>query len=182
MNDTIPPSLSAWIDIINQALGTSFELDEPGKLFIEFENGTRVGIDFPDGAHSYDIYAPISLMHKRNELPRLMTALQLNLYQRQTSGGVIGLDMLSGTYVYSITCPVDQSSPEVLAHQIEEFVVNAERLRAQLANVESDTDNAEIDLFAERMAMVKEDDVENYESGEVLESETADNSVPLIRV
>lgn len=156
MNAPDPPSLANWLDTINSELGTAFEQDEPGRAFIAFDDNTRVGIDFPDGAHSYVIYTPIGLLNQAAELPRLLVALQLNLYQRATAGGVIGLDMMSGSFVYSFRHPVAHSSPAILAQQLDQFVEHAQRLREQLEQVADDPEHAELDALAQTLGMVSE--------------------------
>ena len=143
MSDTVNANLAAWVEQINAALGTSFEIEEPGKLFVEFESGTRVGVDFPDGAESYDIYAPVGDLGSMNDLPKLATALQLNLFQRGTAGGVIGLDQMSGVLVYSFTAQVATSSPQALAAQLEKFVEHVERLRAEIEHAQAEPSEAE---------------------------------------
>jgi Tir chaperone protein (CesT) family len=181
MSDAAPPSLEGWIDAINAALGTAFGLDEPGKLFLEFERDLRVGVDFPDGATSYDIYAPIGLLNSAAELPRLMAALQLNLYQRATAGGVIGLDMMSGAFIYSFSFPVERSSPEILARQIDHFVTHARRLREQLEQAAGDVNRAELNQLAADLGMVREDAVEDYEADDRIE-DPSPRPDPMIRV
>lgn len=181
MSDPVAPTLESWVDAINTELGTSFELEEPGKLFLEFEGGMRVGVDLPEGADSYDIYAPIGLLNEAAELPRLMAALELNLYQRATAGGAIGLDMMSGTFVYSFSCPVAHSSPEILAQQLDRFVEHAQRLRDQLAQVAGDPDNADLDEMAENLGVIRDSEAEAYETGEELD-ESPPRPGPMIRV
>jgi hypothetical protein len=181
MNDSAAPTLSDWVDAINAALGTAFELEEPDRLFLEFEGDLRVGVDFPEGADSYDIYAPIGLLNTAAELPRLMTALQLNLYQRATAGGVIGLDMTSGAFVYSFAFPVRHSSPSILAHQIDHFVTHARRLRAELEQAVGAPDEVEIEALAEDLGVVREDAAEAYETDDRLDDPPSDPG-PMIRV
>jgi hypothetical protein len=181
MSDAAPPSLEGWVDAINAALGTAFGLEEPGKLFLEFEGDLRVGVDFPEGAASYDIYAPICLLNRAAELPRLLAALQLNLYQRATAGGVIGLDMTSGAFVYSFSFPVARSSPEILARQVDQFVGHARRLREQLERAAGDVNRAELDQLAADLGMVPEDAVEDYEADDRIEDPPPPPD-PMIRV
>lgn len=166
MGEAEPASLEGWVEAINAALGTRFVPEEPGRLFLEFEDGLRLGVDFPEGAESYDIYAPVGYLNAAAGLPRLLAALQLNLYQRGTAGGVIGLDPHAGAFIYSFTFPVDQSSPEVLAGQIEQFVTHARRLRAALEQAAGDVagGGGELDALAGELAMVREDAAEAYEA------------------
>ena len=174
MSDPARPNLEDWVDTINAALGTTFEVEEPGRLFLEFEGGMRVGVDFPEGAASYVIYTPIGLLNAAAELPRLLAALQLNLYQRATAGGVIGLDMMSGAFIYSFSSPVAQSSPEILARQLDQFVLHAARLRSQLEQVVADPDQVELDALADDLGMVGADAAEADEARDRLEAPPPD--------
>jgi Tir chaperone protein (CesT) family len=173
MSDAAAATLDSWVDTINAALGTSFEVEEPGKLFLEFAGGMRVGVDFPEGAATYDIYAPIGLLNAAAELPRLLTAMQLNLYQRATAGGVIGLDMMSGAFIYSFSYPVAHSSPEILARQLDQFVEHAARLQSQLEQVATDQDDAELDALAEDLGVASEADAEAAEASDRLDDPPA---------
>lgn len=174
MSDTAAATLESWVDAINAALGTSFEIEEPGKLFLEFEGGMRVGVDFPEGAAAYDIYAPIGLLNSAAELPRVMAALQLNLYQRATAGGVIGLDMMSGAFIYSFSYPVAHSSPEILARQIDQFVGHAARLRTQLEQVATVQDDTEIETLAQDLGVVSAAEADVVEAGDRLDDPPPD--------
>jgi hypothetical protein len=163
---TEAPELSAWVETINAELGTSFELDDNGGLFIEFDGGMKVGVEFPEGAGEYVIYAPIGALNEAAQLPRLLTALQLNLYQRGTAGGVIGLDMMSGLFIYSFHWPVAQSSPQVLASQLDAFAGHAEQLRAELEAAVAEPDKAELAMFAADNGLISESAAETFESAD----------------
>jgi hypothetical protein len=163
---TEAPELSAWVETINAELGTSFALDDAGGLFIELEGGLKIGVDFPEGAGEYTIYAPIGALDEAAQLPRLLTALQLNLYQRGTAGGVIGLDMMSGLFVYSFNWPVARSSPQLLAAQLDAFAGHAEQLRAELEAVVTDPEHAELALFAADNGLFSEPEADAFESAD----------------
>jgi hypothetical protein len=180
----VPPTLDDWIEAINAALGTSFEPVAPGQLNLEFESGRRIGVDFPDDAESYTIYSPIGLLDSSANLPRLLLALQLNLYQKGTAGGVIGLDMASGAIVYSLSYPVALSSPELLAQQIEDFVANATRLESALEQAASSPAAIDVDGLAESLGMVTADEAEAFEAAgsDLVDDEPSAEGIPQIRV
>lgn len=182
----LPPTLDDWLEAINAALGTSFEPVAYGQLNLEFESGMRVGVDFPDDATSYTIYAPIGMLDGSAILPRLLLALQLNLYQKGTAGGVIGLDMESGTIVYSFAYPVAHSSPELLAQQIDDFAAHAARLATELERAASAPDDVDVDIdgLAQSLGMETADEAEAFEAtGDDLVDEAPQTpDVPQIRV
>jgi hypothetical protein len=182
MSGDEPASLESWVEAINAALGTRFVPDEPGRLFLDLPDGLRIGIDFPDGASSYDIYAPVGMLEGAAQLPRLLVAMQLNLYQRGTAGGVLGLDPDRGAFVYSFTFPVAQSAPETLARQIDQFATHARRLRQALAAAAGDLGGAELDALAEQLGMTRDAAAEAEETGEALAAPAAAPQVPMMRV
>jgi hypothetical protein len=182
MSETETTSLEGWVEAINAALGTSFAPEEPGRLFLEFGGDLRVGVDFPEGAASYDIYAPIGTLDGAAALPRLLAALELNLYQRGTAGGAIGLDMRNGVFVYSFTFPVERASPEILARQIDRFVGHARRLREALAQAAGDVRKVELDALAEELGLTRSDAVETVEAEDRFEGPAPPPPVTMIRV
>ena len=133
---------------------------------MEFGGDLRVGVDFAEGASRYDIYAPIGFLNAAAQLPRLLVALELNLYQRGTAGGVIGLDMQGGAFIYSCSFPVEAATADVMASQIERFVGHARRLRATLETAAGDIHAVELDSLADDLGMVREQDAEAEEAGD----------------
>lgn len=164
-------TLSKWVAAINENLGTKFEMDESGSLFVECEGDRRVGVDLSDNNPFYVIYTPLGQLSSTWQLPRLLAALQLNLYQRATAGGVIALDMPSGTFVYSFSYPVAQSSAELLAQQLDRFIEHANRLQNELEQVADS--NAEFDFELQAMkqdlALLDPAEVEEVEGQSQLE-------------
>lgn len=142
--------LAEWIDTINKKLGTEFDLDESGQMVLEFEGGRRVGVEFADDQSRYDIFTPIGLLNSTADLQRVLAAMQLNLYQRATAGGVIALDMTSGTFVYSFSYPIQHSSAEILALQLDHFAEHADRLQVELEQVATEQGDFDFELEAMR--------------------------------
>ena len=171
MSTSTKPGLEEWVRAINEELGTAFETEESGRMFLEFEGGLRIGMEFPEGASTYVIYAPIGQLSTAAELPRLLAALQMNLYQRATAGGVIGLDVASGTFVYSFSWPVAHSSPAILARQLDQFAEHARRLQTELAEV-ADADGEfdfELNTMKESLGLVSEEESDAIETGDDLD-------------
>jgi hypothetical protein len=175
-------SLESWVAAINAAMGTSFAIEEPGRLFLEFPGDIRIGVDFPEGARSYDIYAPIAYLNGAAELPRLLAALELNLYQRGTAGGVIGFDSFSAAFIYSFSFPVEQSSAEILARQIDQFAGHAARLREALEKAAGDIDAVELENLAGKIGMIREEEVERQESDDHVGNEAPPPAHTMIRI
>lgn len=180
----VPPTLDDWVDVINAELGTSFEPVAPGQLNLEFESGRRIGVDFPDNAETYTIYSPIGLLDSSANLPRLLLALQLNLYQKGTAGGVIGLDMASGAIVYSLSYSVVLSSPDFLAQQIEDFVAHAARLESALEQAAESPAEVDVDGLAESLGMMTADEAAAFDArgDDLAGEELARKDLPQIRV
>ena len=174
MSTSTTATLGEWLQTINRELGTSFREDEPGRMTLEFEGGLRVGVEFEAGNSAYVIYAPIGALSSAAELPRLLVALQLNLYQRATAGGVIGLDAANGMFVYSFSSLIAHSSPEIFAHQIDQFAEHARRLQQDLEavpNAHGEFD-FELETMQDDLGLLSEAEAESAEAGDLDEPRT----------
>ncbi|MCP5306221.1 MAG: type III secretion system chaperone [Chromatiaceae bacterium] len=184
MNEGHASVLEQWVAAINEQFGTRFEAEDPEHLFLELEHGRRIGVELPDGGPHYTLFTTVGLLSDPGQLRRLLVALEMNLYQRATAGGVIGLDSFTGALAYSFSFPVDQGSAELLAQQIEHFAEIADAIQGQLDKVASGDDySLEAAGIADELGLVPGSEIDAEESGDHLSDDKADaGERPLIKV
>ncbi len=125
-------TFNEWLALINQKLETHLELDEADHFCLLMPQEVEVGVALDAQVGHYYIYAPLLELDGKQDIPVLSEALRLNLHQKSTLGGTIGLDDEAGVLLFSFMQPLERSTPTLLASQLNKLPPLVSDLRSQL--------------------------------------------------
>ncbi len=140
--------LEVLAELLNRQLEADVEVGPDGSLDLMTGSGRAVTVVLTEDEQQLVFRSPLASLSGPRGVLYMAQALASNLYQAETRGGVIGLDLNAHLLVFSYLLPVSRADAETLLVVLMNFCDTAEALAETLEESAGAAEPEELEALA----------------------------------